>query len=323
MVFKRLPRMVRDLSQIQGKRVRLEMSGQEVKIDKAMVEILADPLLHMIRNSVDHGVEMPDVRALAGKPKEAVIRVSAQQRGGGIVIEISDDGMGIDADKVLAKAIERGLVQREVAASLSREAILRFIFEPGFSTAAVVTETSGRGVGMDVVMTNVMRLGGSIAIDSTAGQGSMFTLEMPLSVAIQEVLMVEAAGTIMALPGRYVAEVVEIAAEDLQSVRGEQAILLRGVFLPLHRLSVLLGYPAAAPERCDGIAVVLTNGSQTIGLALDKELCRQELFIKDVQESIASIPGVGGASVLGNGRVVLILDGEDLLRIAKSGGRRV
>jgi len=323
MVFKRLPRVVRDLSQSQGKRVRLEMSGQEVKIDKAMVEVLTDPLLHMIRNSIDHGVEMPEERTLAGKSKEAVIRVSATQRGSVIIIEISDDGSGIDADKVLEKALERGLVQREAAASLAREAILRFIFEPGFSTAAVVTETSGRGVGMDVVMTNVMRLGGSIAINSTAGRGSTFTLEMPLSAAIQEVLMVEAAGTVLALPGRYVAEVVEIAADDLQSVRGEQAILLRGAFLPLHRLSALLGYPLAAPERSDGIAVVLTNGKQTIGLAVDKVLRRQELFIKDIQESVASIPGVGGASVLGNGRVVLILDGEDLLRIAKSGVRGV
>ncbi len=323
MVFKRLPRIVRDLSMSQGKRVRLEMSGQEVKIDKAMVEILTDPLLHMIRNSIDHGVEMPDVRAMAGKSKEAVIRVSATQRGSGIIIEISDDGMGIDTDKVLGKAIERGLVQRDIAVSLSREAIMRFIFEPGFSTAAVVTETSGRGVGMDVVMTNVKRLGGSISVDSTAGRGSTFTLEMPLSAAIQDVLMVEAAGTILALPGRYVAEVVEIAADELQSVRGEQAILLRGAFLPLHRLSTLLGYPSAAAERCDGIAVVLTNGSQTIGLAVDKVLRRQELFIKEIQESVTAIPGVGGASVLGNGRVVLILDGEDLLRIAKSGAGRL
>jgi chemotaxis protein histidine kinase CheA len=224
---------------------------------------------------------------------------------------------------VLAKAIERGLVPKELAASLARETILRFIFEPGFSTAAVVTETSGRGVGMDVVMTNVMRLGGSITVDSTIGRGSTFILEMPLSAAIQEVLMVEVAGTILALPGRYVAEVVEIAADDLQSVRGEQAILLRGAFLPLHRLSALLGYPTAAAKRSDGIAVVLTNGSQTIGLAVDKVLYRQELFIKDIQESVTSIPGVGGASVLGNGRVVLILDGEDLLRIAKSGGWRL
>ena len=323
MVFKRLPRIVRDLSQSQGKRVRLEMSGQEVKIDKAMVEILTDPLLHMIRNSIDHGVEMPDVRAMAGKSKEAVIRVSATQRGSGIIIEISDDGMGIDTDKVLGKAIERGLVQSDIAVSLSREAIMRFIFEPGFSTAAVVTETSGRGVGMDVVMTNVKRLGGSISVDSTAGRGSTFTLEMPLSAAIQEVLMVEAAGTVLALPGRYVAEVVEIAADELQSVRGEQAILLRGAFLPLHRLSTLLGYPSAAAERCDGIAVVLTNGSQTIGLAVDKVLRRQELFIKEIQESVTAIPGVGGASVLGDGRVVLILDGEDLLRIAKSGAGRL
>ena len=321
MVFKRLPRVVRDLSRSQEKMIRLEMSGQEVRIDKAMVEILVDPLLHMVRNSVDHGIEMPAVRTLAGKRKEAVIRVSAVQRGNSIVIDISDDGSGIDTDKVLLKAIERGLTSEEKGSALSHDELLRFIFQPGFSTAAEVTETSGRGVGLDVVMTNVMRMGGTITIDSEAGRGTTFSLMMPLSAAIQEVLMVEAAGHTLALPGRYVAEVIEIATDDLHAVRGGQAVLLRGAFLPLYRLARLLGYPAAASTG-HTVAVVLSNGNQTIGLAVDKVLRRQELFVKDIQESVAALPGVGGASILGDGRVVLILDGEDLLQIAKSGGGR-
>lgn len=318
-VFKRLPRVVRDLARSHGKLVRLEMVGKDVKIDKAMVEILTDPLLHMVRNSVDHGIEMPDARDRAGKSREAVIRVTATQRGNGIIIEISDDGRGIDTGKVLQKAIERGLLTEEKAAALTRDELLRFIMEPGFSTAGVITETSGRGVGMDVVHTNVMRFGGAISIASEPGRSTVFTLRMPLSAAIQDVLMVEASGNTLALPGRYVSEVLEISAEDLQTVRGGEAIMLRGSFLPLHRLAKLLGYPAAASEKSERIAVVLSNGSRTIGLEVDRVLRRQELFIKDIQESVSSLPGVGGASILGDGRVVLILDGEDLLRFARAG----
>lgn len=320
LVFKRLPRVVRDLARVLGKSIRLETEGQETKIDKAMVEILTDPLLHMTRNSIDHGIEMPEARAAAGKPREAVIRVTAVQRGNNIIIEISDDGAGIDTGAVLRKAIERGIVTADKAGMLSREEILNFIFQPGFSTAAAVSETSGRGVGMDVVMTNVMRLGGTISVASEAGHGTLFTLRMPLSAAIQEVLMVVAAGQTLALPGRYVAEVAEIGAEELQTVRGRAAILLRGIFLPLHRLSSLLGFPAQrdlSTKKSSSIAVVLTNGNQSICLEVDAVLRRQELFVKDIQDSIATLPGVGGASILGDGSVVLILDGEDLLRLAK------
>jgi chemotaxis protein histidine kinase CheA len=318
MVFKRLPRVVRDLSQNQGKRIRLEMGGQEVKIDKAMVDILVDPLLHMVRNSIDHGIETPDVRKAQGKPLEAVIKVSARQQGNSIMIGISDDGKGIDAERVLQKAVERGLVREEEKGDLSRQEIFRFIFQPGFSTAAAVTETSGRGVGMDVVMTNVMRLGGSITVESEAGRGADFQLQMPLSAAVQEVLMVEAAGQTLALPGRYVSEVLEIGAEEVQSLRGERAILLRGMFLPLHPLAGLLGF--APREKADSgqvCLVVFTNGRQMVGIEVDRVLRRQELFTKDIQEAVAALPGVGGASILGNGRVVLIMDGEELLKLSK------
>ena len=170
---------------------------------------------------------------------------------------------------------------------------------------------------MDVVLTNVMRIGGTIAIDSLQGRGTTFTLRLPMSVAIQDVLMVEESGQTLALPGRYVSEVLDVAADERHTVRGEQAILLRGTVLPLYRLSLLLGYPSAPRHSGDGVAVVLTNGSETIGIEVDAVLRRQELFVKDIQASVAALPGIGGASILGNGRVVLILDGEDLLRLAK------
>lgn len=321
MVFRRLPRVVRDLALQQGKKIRLEMSGQEVKIDKAMVEVLTDPLLHIVRNSVDHGSETPEARARAGKPAEAVVRVSAVQRGSSIVLEISDDGRGIDAGQVLSKAVGQGLVSEASGRALPRAELLRFIFQPGFSTAPVVTETSGRGVGLDVVMTNVVHLGGTISVASEPGQGTTFTLRVPLSAAIQEVLLVAASGQLLALPVRYVAEVLEFGAADLQTVRGDPAILLRGDFLPVHQLAALLGYaaPELPPDRC--MIVVLTNGTQKLGLLVESVVQRQELFIKEVQSEVTALPGVGGASVLGNGKIVLILDGEDLLRIAKAGCR--
>ncbi|MEI6214276.1 MAG: chemotaxis protein CheA [Desulfuromonadales bacterium] len=321
-LFRRLPRVIRDLARQQEKQVRLVMTGQDVRIDKAMVEILTDPLLHLVRNCVDHGIESPDLRSSTGKPREAVIRVAAIQRGNSIVMEISDDGGGIRSENLIRRVVEEGLASRESCESLSRDELLRFIFHPGFSTSTNVTETSGRGVGMDVVMTNVLRMGGDVAVDSVPGRGTTFTLRMPLSAAIQDVLMVESSGCTMALPGRYVSEVLEIGDDELQTVCGDEAILLRGSFLPLHSLSRLLGYPESAATP-GGIAVVLTNGSRTIGLKVDRVLRRQELFVKDIQESLAALPGVGGASILGNGRVVLILDGEELLRMSLSGAARV
>lgn len=317
MVFKRFPRMVRDLAQAQGKQIRLELTGQEVKIDKAMVESLADPLLHMVRNSVDHGIESPEDRAASGKAEEAVIRIQAEQQGSRIAIRVIDDGKGIDPERVRRKAVERGLVKEEDSLQLSRDEVLSFIFRAGFSTAEVVTETSGRGVGMDVVRTNVMRLGGSIHLDSEVGRGTVFTMQMPLSAAVQEVLLVNTAAQTLAIPGRYVAELVEVDASQYQSVKGRAAILLRGHFLPIVKLEELLGFPsdAQAPHR---YVVVLSDGQRTLGLSVAEFVGRQELFTKDIHPRLAALPGVGGASILGDGRVVLILDGAALYRLAEN-----
>jgi len=317
LVFKRFPRMVRDLAQAQGKQIRLELTGQEVKIDKAMVESLADPLLHMVRNSADHGVETPAERQAAGKSEEAVIRIQAIQQGSRIAIRVSDDGKGIDPERVRRKAVERGLIKEEESLQLSKEDILSFIFRPGFSTAEVVTETSGRGVGMDVVRTNVMRLGGSIHLDSEVGKGTTFTMQMPLSAAVQEVLLVNAARQTLAIPGRYVAELVEVAPSEYQTVKGRTAILLRGNFLPIVRLEEILGF-AAAPDEDHRYVVVLNDGQRTLGVSVHEFVGRQELFTKDIHPRLAALPGVGGASILGDGRVVLILDGAALYRLAEN-----
>ena len=319
LVFKRFPRMVRDLAQAQGKQIRLELTGQEVKIDKAMVESLADPLLHMVRNSADHGIETIAERKLTGKPEEAVIRIQAEQQGSRILIRVSDDGKGIDPERVRRKAVERGLVKEEDSLLMSRDDILKFIFRAGFSTADVVTETSGRGVGMDVVRTNVMRLGGNIHLDSELGRGTIFTMQMPLSAAVQEVLLVNTAGQTLAVPGRYVAELVEISGADVQSVKGRTAIMLRGNFLPIVRLEELLGFKQTS-EAQHRFVVVLSDGQRTLGVSVDEFMGRQELFTKDIHPRLAALPGVGGASILGDGRVVLILDGAAIYRLAENIG---
>lgn len=317
LVFKRFPRMVRDLALAQGKQIRLELIGQEVKIDKAMVESLADPLLHMVRNSADHGVEKPEDRRQAGKPDEAVIRIQAEQQGSRIMIRVIDDGKGIDPERVRRKAVERGLVKEEESLQLSKEEILSYIFRPAFSTADVVTETSGRGVGMDVVRTSVMRLGGTIHLDSEVGRGTTFTMQMPLSAAVQEVLLVNTANQTMAIPGRYVAELVEVSPDEYQTVKGRTAILLRGNFLPIVRLEEVLGYPPAESES-HRYVVVLSDGQRTLGVSVQEFVGRQELFTKDIHPRLAALPGVGGASILGDGRVVLILDAAALYRLAEN-----
>lgn len=321
LVFKRFPRMVRDLAQAQGKQIRLELTGQEVKIDKAMVESLADPLLHMVRNSADHGIETIAERKLTSKPEEAVIRIQAEQQGSRILIRVSDDGKGIDPERVRRKAVERGLVKEEDSLLMSRDEILKFIFRAGFSTADVVTETSGRGVGMDVVRTNVMRLGGNIHLDSELGRGTIFTMQMPLSAAVQEVLLVNTAGQTLAMPGRYVAELVEINESDVQTVKGRTAITLRGNFLPIVRLEELLGFKQISDEP-HKFVVVLSDGQRTLGVSVDEFVGRQELFTKDIHPRLAALPGVGGASILGDGRVVLILDGPAIYRLAENIGTK-
>lgn len=320
-VFNRFPRVVRDLAASLGKDVQLILEGRDVRVDKSMVELLVDPLMHMVRNSVDHGVEMPDERRGAGKPPQATVSLRAAQRGSEVVVEIADDGRGLKVDAIRAKGIERGLVSAADAPRLTDAEIFRFIFLPGFSTAKAVTETSGRGVGMDVVSSSVTKLGGSIDIDSAVGKGTTFTLRMPLSAAMQNTLLVDAGGQTVALPERNVAAVREVQPEDLQTVGGLQAITWRDGHLPVYRLGALLGYgepvgplPPVVP------VVVIANGRHAIGVAVDRLRRRQELFMKDLHPALARFPCVGGASVLGDGQVVLLLDADGLIQLAQRSG---
>lgn len=315
-VFKRFPRVVRDTSRALGKRVKLHLSGQEVRIDKAMVEVLNDPLMHMIRNSVDHGIESPHERSEKGKPETARVELAASQRGNWAIVQVIDDGKGLDVERIAAKAVANGLVCEEELERYSKDQILNFIFQPGFSTAEVVTETSGRGVGMDVVRDSIVKLGGDITIESELGLGTTFSLRLPLSAAIQETLLVNTSGQTMAIPERYVSELIEVKASDLQSCKGNEAVFLRNSFLPIYHLGPLLGFKEMDEELEDMVVIIISDGKHRIGLIVDRSYQRQELFIKDIHEQLTQLPGVGGASILGDGRVVLILDVEDLFKLA-------
>jgi chemotaxis protein histidine kinase CheA len=313
--------MVRDIAQAQGKQVRLKTSGAEVRIDKGMVDLLLDPLMHMVRNAVDHGIENPERRQAAGKSPVATLHLAAVSRGNRVEIEITDDGSGIDVERIRRKAVDRGLVGAAEAARLSSGDVIDFIFAPGFSTAEQVSETSGRGVGMDVVRTNVLRLGGQISVNTRPGQGTTVLLQLPLSAAIQRVLMVEVAGRILAIPERFLSEIHEVDADSYQLVRGRPAILLRDKYLPVFRLTDLLGFTQVGEnESCftRRPLVVLARGRQRIGVEIERLHRRQELFIREIHPQLAAIPGVGGASISGDGKVVLIVDGDDLFGLAES-----
>jgi chemotaxis protein histidine kinase CheA len=324
LVFNRMPRLVRDLAHRQGKSVDLVLEGRDVRIDKSMVDALADPLIHMVRNAVDHGIEPAAEREAAGKSSRAQLTLRAAQRGSEIHIEVNDDGRGLDAAGIREKAVARGVITHGQAAALPDAEIYQFIFEAGLSTAAAVTETSGRGVGMDIVLATVRRLNGDITIRSVPGKGATFTLILPVSAALQTALIVRVGAQSLAIPDRHVMAVAEIEAESVHLVGMQRSVIHRDAVLPLYDLGTLLGMPNGTPPANRPLEpiVVTTNGRHMIGLEVDTIEQRLELLLKDLDPRLARFPGVGGASVLGDGRVVLVLDGDELIQLAAHGIER-
>lgn len=317
LVFNRLPRVVRDLSQLLGRLVRLDISGEEVRIDKGMVDVLSEPMLHLVRNGLDHGIETPAQRRAAGKPEEAVLSVSARQQGNTLIIEVADDGRGLDYDRIRKRALANGLISESDAAAMGPRELGQLIFLPGFSTAEQITEVSGRGVGMDAVKTRVLQLGGQVEVQSEPGAGTTFTLRMPLSAAIQNVILVDAGGRQLGIPERNVTEIFQLPVAELQAVQGQACCLLRGVTLPLYHLAVLLGHGEFAPAAGSSVeVVVMTDGVYRIGIVVERVVGRPEVFLRDIHPDLVRLPGVGGASILGDGRVVIILDCESLFDLA-------
>jgi chemotaxis protein histidine kinase CheA len=318
-LFARFPRLVHDLAQKQGKQVRLDTQSNGIRVDNGMLQLLADPLVHMIRNCIDHGIEPPDVRAKAAKTPAATIVLNAEQRGNHVIIEVGDDGRGIDIERVLEKAIARNLVDAATAATLSEDQITHFIFSPGFSTAERVTDTSGRGVGMDVALVNVTKLGGVLDITTQRGRGTTFRIDIPLSKAIQSMLLAETGIQTVAFPERMIAECVVAHASDVQSVNGQRAILLRDRFLPLFSLVELLKLPAppARAGRNDLSIVVCEIEGRRVGFEVHRIRRRTDLLVQEMHPRIAKLPGIGGISTIGTEKIVIIVDPEGLLDLVR------
>ncbi|ADP71760.1 CheA signal transduction histidine kinase [Rhodomicrobium vannielii ATCC 17100] len=316
-VFARMGRLVRDLSHKLGKKVRLVTSGDETEVDKTIVEELVDPITHMIRNAIDHGIEMPELRLAAGKPEEAVIHLSATQRAGNILITIADDGAGIDTEKVLAKAISKGIVRDD--AKLSEEEIHELIFAPGFSTAEKVTEVSGRGVGMDVVRRNIASIGGRIHTNSVQGQGSSFTLVIPLTLAVLDGMHVAVREEKYIIPLASIVETVRPDRRQIRSVAGGDVIFIRGEYIRLIHLHRLFNVAGEGEDSHPSLVVVVeTENGTKAGLVVDELIGQQQFVFKNLNENADPVPGIAGATILGNGRVALILNLEDICSIASA-----
>lgn len=310
-VFRRFPRLVRDLSGRLGKHVRLRTIGEGTELDKGLIEKIADPLVHLVRNSIDHGLEMPDVRRDAGKDETGTITLAASHQGGHIVIEVSDDGRGLNREKILAKAHERGLA---VPDNPTDSQVWDLIFQPGFSTADAVTDLSGRGVGMDVVRRNIQALGGEVQIESGLGTGTRTLIRLPLTLAILDGMTVAVAGETLILPLAYVLEALQPQPDDIRSMAGEGRVLrVRGEYLPILSLSEYYGYGQRAPGS-ESLVVVVEGDGQKIALEVDELVGQQQVVVKNIENNYRRIGGVSGATILGDGRVALIVDIGGLVR---------
>ena len=315
-VFGRVPRLLRELAGNTGKHVRLHVSGETTELDKTVIERLSEPMTHLIRNAVDHGIEPPAERIAAGKEPEGTLFLSAEQKAGRIVIQIRDDGRGINRDKVLAKAIASGIIAAD--ASLCDDEINQLIFAPGFSTAAQVTSVSGRGVGMDVVKSNVRDLGGRITIESIAGQGTTFTLALPLTLAISDGMIVQTGDQALVVPLAHVIESLRPAPGDVKGMGTRRQMLnVRGRFVPIVSLGALTGVGGNITDPCEGVLVLVeTESHGQAALLVDTITDQRQFVIKSLDANFRSVDGVAGATILGNGKVALIVDVDHLVAAA-------
>ena len=317
-IFSKFPRMLRDLAKASGKKIDLQLVGEDTEIDKSIIEELGDPMIHLIRNSADHGIELPEARVRSGKSEVGTVILRARHEGDSVVVEIEDDGKGIDPAVIRAKAVEKGLMSQDRADAMPDDEVIELIFAPGFSTAAKVTDISGRGVGMDVVRSNVRKLNGRVGVRSTVGKGSIFTIKLPLTLI--DALLVKSGNQVFALPGTSVEETLIVPPESVSHLTSRQAINLRGEVLGVCRLKHLLKSSTpdnAANEAEDGLSVVVVSAAgRRMGIIVDAFVRRQEVVIKPLAPYLASLPGISGASIMGDGGVVLILDPAELLQLA-------
>jgi len=321
-VFQRMPRLVREVAAQTGKPVRLVTEGEATEVDKTVIERLADPLTHMIRNAIDHGLENPAKRAAAGKPPEGVVRLAAAHRSGRVVIEVGDDGGGIDRSRVKAIAAERGLIAAD--ALLSDDEIDNLIFLPGFSTASEISDISGRGVGMDVVRRSIQALGGRISIASRPGLGSTFTMSLPLTLAVLDGMVVSVAGQTLVAPITAIIETLQPKAADVHALGGGAYVInIRDTYVPLIDVGCALGYRARPAEASQGVALLIEGeGGARAALLVDGIQGQRQVVIKSLEANYRQIPGVAAATILGDGRVALILDIDTIVAVSRGDLRK-
>jgi two-component system chemotaxis sensor kinase CheA len=297
-VFSRFPRMVRELSQRLGKEVEIRTVGEGTELDRGMIEKITDPLTHLVRNAVDHGMESPEARVAAGKPRSGTVTLSASQKGSSIVIEVRDDGRGLDRERILARAAERAM---SIAANASDREVWQLVFEAGFSTAETVTEVSGRGVGMDVVRRNIQSLGGTVELASSPGAGTTVTVSVPLTLAIIEAMTVGVAGKTYVLPLASVIESRRVGAEELRGIAGFGSTLrVRDDYLPVRRMG--------QDGKGGDIAVIVEADGGRAALLVDELIGQQQVVVKSLESNFRRVPGLSGATIMGDGSVALILD---------------
>ena len=315
-LLNRFKRSVRDIANELGKSVTLELAGEKTELDKRMIDELGDPLVHLIRNAIDHGIEPADVRLRRGKPEMATVRLAASHRGNSVIISISDDGGGIDVERIRDRAVARGLVSADQAATLSPRELIDFIWQPGFSTAAQVSNISGRGVGMDIVRTRIEALSGSIEIDSTLGVGSTFIIRLPLTLAIARCMLFRLEQAAVAVPVENVRELVTVTDDCILSIGGRRVCDIRGEFLPLVELDEVFAWPSTGGEPAPrGAVLVIHSGSRAVAVGVSTLLGTQDLVVKSLDENFMRIRGIGGASILGDGEVCLLLDASAVVDI--------
>jgi two-component system, chemotaxis family, sensor kinase CheA len=307
-VFNGLPLLARDLMRTTGKEVDLQIYGKETELDKSIIEELNDPLIHMVRNAIDHGIESPDERTKKGKPSQGIVVVNAERDGNYILITMEDDGRGMDAEQIKQKAIEKGLISEAQAREMSTTDILNLIFIPGFSTKHETTNVSGRGVGMDVVKTNIAKLKGIVEIDSEVGKGTIIILKVPLTLAIIQGLLMKVGDEIFAVPLSAVLEIISIEPDDIYTIQGREVIRLRDVILPLARMSDIIGNSKAAKQSPNSYVVVVGWAEKRIGLLVDSLQGQKEVVIKSLGNYLGNVPGIAGSTILGDGSVILVID---------------
>jgi two-component system chemotaxis sensor kinase CheA len=312
-VFDKLARVVRQISREVGKEVNLVVTGAETEIDKLIVEELSDPLMHMIRNAIDHGIETRDERLRVAKPPVGTIALNAFQKGNHVLIEVEDDGRGMDPELLLDAAVRRGVVSRDEAKELTQREILALVFMPGFTTKDVATDLSGRGVGLDVVKTNMSKLGGIVDITSEVGIGTKMTITLPITLAIINVLLVEVGTRLYAVPLASVDEAIALDESQVRTVEGREVLTVRGASLPICRLRRLFSVPPRSKDRARSFVVIAQVGNRRLGFAVDELVGQQDIVIKPLGKSLKSVRGFAGATELGDQRVALVLDVASLI----------